>query len=114
MAVLTASGVTLLRSYDRVSRGKLIENVKKFSLVLSSMGDVQGDIPASLLGFAEISSAVVISYLVGGSPRGVIVTVGVNGTELVPCNILEATDANRGNRAALTGTLIIEIAGRPQ
>jgi hypothetical protein len=113
MAAITYANVTDIESYDIGTRqGKLVSLRRRVAIVLSAQGGTAGDIPASALGFSEIFSATAKVLDVSGTPKGALVMVAVDGSELIPVDLNQATDANRTARANITGTLYVTIDGR--
>lgn len=114
MAAITAANVTLIRSWAAPDiSGAQREVVKDVSIVLAAQGGTAGDIPASALGFALIHSCQAKELDVAGTPNGALVFVKKDGSELVPVDVNQATDANRTLRANITGTLYIRVSGHP-
>jgi hypothetical protein len=113
MAAITASNVVDIESYDVGTRsGKLVALVRRVAITLSSQGGTAGDIPASVLGFGEIFSAQAQVLDVSGTPKGALVMVAKDGSELIPIDLNQATDANRTARANITGVLYVTVTGR--
>jgi len=113
MAAITNSNVTEIESYDLGTRqGKLTALRRRVAIVLSSQGGTAGDIPASVLGFSEIYYANAMLLDVSGTPKAALVMVAKDGSEIIPIDLNQATDANRTARASITGTLYITIEGR--
>lgn len=115
MAAITSSNVTRYRSYTVVDQaGAVQEKVSDLGIVLSAQGGTAGDIPAAALGFARINRAFATALDLGaGTVVGALVGTQTDGSELFPVDITQATDANRANRANLTGTLHVRVYGIP-
>jgi hypothetical protein len=113
MAAITASNVTLLRSWEVASKsGARAEISKDLAIVLSAQGATAADIPASALGLSKIYSAVGLAFDDATNVRGAWVGVATDGSEIFPIDAVQATDANRTLRANLTGTLYVRVTGQ--
>lgn len=114
MAAITSANVTLVRSWAVPDiAGAQREVCKDLAIVLSAQGGTAADIPASALGFALMHSCAPQELDVSGTPKGSTVFVSKDGSELVPFDVNQATDANRTGRANITGTLYIRVTGHP-
>lgn len=115
MAAITASNVTLIRAWEVPTKaGSRAEISKDLKIVLSAQGATIGDIPASALGFSKLYS--VFSQGLDISSNGVItatpVSLSITGSEIIPCTLTQATDANRGLREDITGDLYVRVTGQ--
>jgi len=112
MAAITSANVTTTSAWRMGDIGNKYQGVlKNLQIVLSSQGGTLGDIPASALGFTKILSVMTGILMVSTTPKGVVVGVASDGTELIPIDLTQATDANRTARANITGTLYISVLG---
>jgi hypothetical protein len=113
MSAITASNVTLLWDYSVGSASnKRVGSRRFFSIALSTQGGTAGDIPASVLGFAQIFSVQLTYFLTAGSANANVgVTLDTWGTNN---NIVTFTaiDGSTGI-ANVTGTLVVEVFGNP-
>lgn len=115
MAAITSSNVTLIRTFQNVDRaGCVREKVSDLAITLSAQGGTAGDIPASALGFAVIYAAQALSATISSTMVGAVVCTAQDGSEIFPVDLTQATDANRANRANLTGTLYVRVFGTPK
>lgn len=113
MAAITASNVTLLRAWEQAAKGgDRAEIVKDLKIVLSAQGGTAGDIPASALGFSKLYSVQAQSIVQSAVTRGVIVGLAIDGSEIFPVDMGQATDANRSLRANTTGDLYVRVTGQ--
>lgn len=106
---------TILQQWEEGDRfGKRVRVVKRLSLSLSSQGGTSDTISASALGFLadSLSRAVCILFTDGSSNKRAVGCF-TDGTYLYIADPTQATDANRGLPANVTGTLIVEVAGQP-
>jgi hypothetical protein len=114
MAAITSANVVVTRQWmARDAGGAEVEVVKDLVITLSAQGGTAADIPASALGLALIKSCHPHILDVSGTPKLATVGVAKDGSELVPADVNQATDANRTGRANLTGDLYIRVTGSP-
>ena len=112
MAAITSSNVTVVRQWAAGdAAGAFREVVKDLAITLAAQGGTAGDIPASALGLSLIHSCQAKELDVSGTPKGATVFVKKDGSELVPFDVNQATDANRTARANITGVLYIRVTG---
>lgn len=113
MAAITSANVVVTRGWDEGSKsGKVIQSVKQLIITLSSQGATAGDIPASALGFAEVYECYAYGLNVSGTMKGAMAMIAIDGSEIFPVNVNQATDANRTLRADVTGDLWVTVKGR--
>lgn len=114
MAAITTANVTLLDSENYsvgTASGKLVEHRIRVSIALTAQGGTAGDIPAAVLGYAQIYRVSLIMFLTAGPANA---NVGVTIDAYASTNNIltfTATDAATG-AANVTGTLYIEVWGR--
>jgi hypothetical protein len=114
MAAITSSAVTVLEASVEGTRSDKERGILlRLAVVLSSQGATSGDIPASVLGLAEIYWAWSFGYNTSGSNNQASVTIdattstiGVGSQSILTYTAGSATPAN------LTGTILLEVFGR--
>ena len=114
MAAIASSAVTLLESNPEGTRsGKERGRLDRVAIVLSAQGATLGDIPASVLGFAEIFWAWCVCANVGAANSQVSVAIDSTTTVIgvMSQSILTYTQAS-ASPANVTGTIVVEIYGR--
>jgi len=106
---------TVLSQWEEGDRfGKRVRVVRRLSLALSSQGGTTDIIPATALGFrAGMLERATCILFTDGSANKRVVWCFTDGTNLYIADPTQATDANRGLPANVTGTLIVELAGQP-
>ena len=113
MAAITSANVVVTRSWEEGNRaGQLIQTTKQLIITLSAQGGTAGDIPASALGFEEVYEAYAYGLNVSGTMKGAVVGIALDGSEIFPVDMNQATDANRTLRANVTGDLWVTVKGR--
>lgn len=114
MAAITSANVTKVRKWEiKDAGGATVEVVADLVIALSAQGGTAGDIPASALGFNKIYSVVAQAAVISATLVGAVVCKDQTGTEIFPVDVTQATDANRANRANLTGDLYVRVTGSP-
>lgn len=114
MSAITSDNVTVVRKWmTRDASGGEREVVADLIIALWAQGGTAGDIPASALGLSYITVATPQQLDVSGTPKLATVGVATDGSELIPADVDQATDANRTGRANITGNLYIRVHGRP-
>lgn len=104
---------TVVATWEEGDRfGKRIRVVKRLSLSLSSQGGATNNIPASALGFSSLSQARCVLFTDGGSQKRVVWCF-TDGDYLYIGDPTQATDADRGEPADVSGTLVVEVGGIP-
>jgi hypothetical protein len=114
MAAITAANVTTLSSFPMGTvSGKLVERRDRVAIALTTQGATLGDIPASVLGYAEIYSVILISFVTAGNAYANIgVGVATQAADLsTSINTFTAIDGTTAP-ANVTGTLTLQIEGR--
>jgi hypothetical protein len=93
--------------------GKLRHIRKKMSITLASQGGATNTIGAVALGFASggISEARCCSFTDGGAQIRAV-ELFTDGSNVYVGDPTQATDANRGIPADVTGTLVLVVEGR--
>lgn len=113
MAAITSTNVVVTRAWDEGDRGgKVIQSVKQLIITLSAQGGTAADIPASALGFAEVYECYAYGLNVSGTMKGALTAIAIDGSEIFPIDVNQATDANRTLRANVTGDLYVTVKGR--
>lgn len=109
MADLTQTAVEVLDQWvvgDRTQ--KIVRKVKRVKLSLTGQGTVANKIPASVFNFTHVHEAYNVitdgNTLLHASPS-------FDGSRLLLFNPNQATDANRGNPADITDTVIVTVVG---
>ena len=109
MPALTASGVTVLKSWEEATKsGKVINRVVEALLVLSSQGGATNNIPASLFGLRYIREA---DGGIASDNKAFLVQPSYNGTLLLTYDLNQATDASRNTAADITATIRVTVKG---
>jgi hypothetical protein len=112
MAAITSANVTVERQWTTTDgTGGVVEVTKDLAIALTAQGATIGDIPASALGLSKIYSVQVHGANLGGIVKAAGMSRAYDGSELVPFDLLQATDANRGDRANITGTVYVRVSG---
>lgn len=114
MAAITSNNVTVIDAYrvgDFTNKQRAV--YKRVKITLSAQGGTVGDIPASALGFSKFYDVSSAMLEVSSVPKAVLVFLNAAGTELITANLAQATDANRIDRANLTGDLYVTVYGWP-
>lgn len=95
-------------------QGKQIAVVRNLTLTLSSQGGATNTITAAALGIKAgyCYKVVPIIFVDGGSQKRTV-WLFTDGTTVFVGDPTQATDANRSIPADITGTLTLEITGRP-
>ena len=113
MAAITASNVTILTD-DTVgtASNKRIASRRRVSIALTTQGGTAGDIPASVLGFNQIYSVSLISFLTTAPANANVgVTIDTWGSNN---NIITFTAINGSTGPAnVSGTIYLDIVGDP-
>ena len=112
MAAYTGTPTVVLIWEESDRGGKYIRVCKRLSLTLSSQGGATNTISAASLGFttAGLVSAQCLLFTDGGSQKR-YVDLFTDGTYLYVGDPTQATDADRGEPADVTGTLVCEVKG---
>lgn len=106
---------TVVNSWEEGDRnGKFIRVVKQLSLALSSQGGTTNTVGYAALGFADggIDSVRTVLFTDGSSVLRAVATM-TDGDNVYTADPQVSTDADRGKAADVTGTLVIEVSGRP-
>ena len=114
MAAITSSAITLLESSTEGTRqDKERGRLDRLAIVLSTQGATLGDIPASVLGFAEIYWAWCFGANISAANNQVSVTIDTTTTTIgvMSQSILTYT-AGSATPANITGTILVEVFGR--
>lgn len=112
MSAITSSNVEYLRGwFVGDGSGKHVQVKKHLAITLSSQGGTTGDIPASALGLSRIDEINVQCLDASGTITIPHVGVAKDGSELLPINLNQSTDASRSTRANLTGILYCWVTG---
>ena len=96
--------------------GKVVRVVRNLTLTISSQGGTSNTIGAAALGFATAAGSItgvnLVNYTDGSSQnRGII--VWTDGVKILLGDPQVSTDADRCEPLDMTGTLTIEVYGRP-
>lgn len=110
MAALTTAGVEVLRAANTVVLGGPRLTNKRLTLVLDGAGTASTNtIDASTLGFTTITDC---SNAIKSDDAVVVIAVpAYDGSKILLANLAQATDANRDDPAAITGTFRITVTG---
>jgi len=114
MAAITSANVVLLESsIEGTRQDKERGRLDRLAITLSGQGAALGDIPASVLGFAEIYWAWSFGYNASSSNNQASVTIDATTTTIgvMSQSILTYT-AGSATPANLTGVLLVEVFGR--
>jgi hypothetical protein len=111
MAAITASNVTILTD-DTVgtASNKRIAVRRRLSIALTAQGGTAGDIPASVLGFNQLYSATLISFVIAGPANaniGVTLDTWGSNNNIVTFTAVDGSTAP----ANVTGTLYVDVVG---
>lgn len=110
MASLTSSGVTVLKRWVEKYLGKNIQKVVEAQVALTAMGGVTNTIPASAFGLSYIREIKYSGESTNAGPHFKFVP-SYDGTLILAINLEDATDANRGNPADITGNFRFIVRG---
>lgn len=118
MAAITAANVTLVKSFNAFDRGQLLETCREVIITLTAQGGTAADIPASALGFSYLTNVEFVGFVDNGAVKRFTYVwleyaTTANATGLSVGDPTQATDANRGIIANLTGTLRVRVYGKP-
>jgi hypothetical protein len=118
MAAITPSNVTVLDAGDSASKQSKSRGIRRrVAVALTAQGGTAGDLPASAFRLKQITEVNFNGFFDGTNWRaGVqvgIANAGTDNNSVFPADLLQATDASRGNPANLTGTLYLTIEGIP-
>ncbi len=102
-------------SYELGDRnGKNVGYVRNLTLTISSNGGATNNISAASLGFAAASLLKVIAVnYTDGSAQNRAIFAWTDGSLVLLGDPQVTTDADRGEPLDMTGTLTIEVTGRP-
>lgn len=116
MAAITSANVTILKSWEGISKGnKTSRSYRRCQVTLSGQGGTSGDIPASVFNLLEIFE--VDSYGINNagtwSEQPVIVDQTTNATTGVTANTgILTCSPSTGAIASATGILEVLVTGR--
>jgi len=106
--------VTKVRYWEEGDRGgKTIASVLHCTVALSGEGAEAADMPASSFIMSSLYSVEVIRFVTAGSVDTKAVDAFTDGSSVYTTDLTQATDANRGLAADVTGTLHIIVKGKP-
>jgi len=116
MAAITSSAVSLLRSWETIDRaGCVKEKTSDLAITLSAQGGTALDIPAATIGFNKIYSVNAFCLYDGNvTSYGALAGMSYDGSDIFPVDLTQVTDANRINRANITGVWYVRVTGIPK
>ncbi len=106
---------TINLAYTQGDRhGKTVGYVKNVTISISSQGGATNSITAASLGFAASSlyNVIPVNYT-DGSAQNRAIFAWTDGNKVLLGDPQVTTDADRGEPLDMTGTLTIEVTGRP-
>ena len=110
MAVVTASAVTRVKSWEEGDRSqKLNQRCIEATVILVAQGDGTDYIPASVFGLTYIRE---VGSCISDGDTLVVAQPSYDGTKLLLFNMADATDATRVSPAVFTDTIRVVVKGR--
>lgn len=105
---------TVTRWWETGTRfGARAEVTKDLALTLSSQGGGTNTIGKAALGFATIYSVTFLRFTDSSGPTERALFVWTDGDYLYTGDPQDATDASRGEKADVSGTLYVRVTGTP-
>lgn len=117
MAAITSANVVIHQTYEVGTRsGKQLGVGVLATITLAAQGATAGDIPPSVFGLKQFLFVQPLSATISAVKRWVpfgLANFGLDDNYIFPVDLMQATDANRGIPANLTGTFTVYVEGIP-